>query len=191
MNTVTAVPQKYLIDVFKWQKMAEAGLFSPKDRVELINGEILEMPPIGFNHSGHLNRITNLFAAVVVAKKAILSIQNPLQLGDLSEPEPDFMLLRPDADFYTTRHPQAEDVLLLVEVADTSLNYDREQKARLYALYGITEYWLVNLNNESLEVYRKASNDGYEQKTTLHYGDTINLVALPEISINTADILSK
>jgi Uma2 family endonuclease len=186
-----ALPQRHLITVNEWQKMVAANAFSPENRIELINGEILEMPPIGFNHAGHLNRMTNLFAFVSVEKKAIISVQNPLQLGDLSEPQPDFMLLRPEADFYTTRHPQPEDVLLLVEVADSSLNYDRERKQRLYAMFGIAEYWLINLNNESLEVYRQLSDENYAQKLTFYHGETVALSQLEGVVVNTADILNK
>lgn len=186
-----ALPQKHSITVNEWQKMVAANVFSPKNRIELINGEILEMPPIGYNHSGHVNRMTALFAFLVVEKKAIMSVQNPLQLGDLSEPQPDFMLLRPEADFYTTRHPQAEDVLLLVEVAESSLNYDRERKQRLYAMFGIPEYWLINLNNESLEVYRQPVAESYAQKSTLYYGETLMLSQLDNIVVNTANILSQ
>jgi Uma2 family endonuclease len=187
----TVLPQKYLIDVYQWQKLNDAAFFSPTNpRTELINGEILEMPPIGFNHAGHVTRLINFFAPLL-KRKAIMTAQNPLRLGDFSEPQPDFMLLRPDESFYTSHHPEPTDVLLLVEVADSSLNYDREQKARLYALYGIAEYWLVNLNNESIEVYRHPTSDNYEQKSTLHYGETICLSQLPEISVNTADILSQ
>jgi Uma2 family endonuclease len=120
-----------------------------------------------------------------------MSVQNPLQLGDLSEPQPDFMLLRPEANFYTTRHPQADDVLLLVEVADSSLSYDRERKQRLYAMFGVPEYWLINLNNESLEVYRQPLGESYAEKSTLYYGETLILPQLEDIVINTANILSK
>lgn len=188
---VAVLPKKYLIDVHQWQKLNDAAFFSPNNpRTELINGEILEMPPIGYNHAGHLKRLNKLFNKKV-AELAICSVQDPLRLGDFSEPQPDFMLLKPEESFYTTRHPEPADVLLLIEVADSSLSYDREQKARLYALYGIAEYWLLNLNNETLEVYRKPSGDNYGQKSTLYYGETINLVKLPEISINTAEILSK
>ncbi len=188
---VAVLPQRHLITVNEWQKMVAANAFAAKHRIELINGEILEMPPIGFNHAGHLNRMTNVFAFLVVEKKAIISVQNPLQLGDLSEPQPDFMLLRPDADCYTTRHPQPEDVLLLVEVADSSLNYDRERKQRLYALFGIPEYWLINLNNESLEVYRHLSDESYAQKLTFYHGETLSLSQLESVIVNTADILNK
>lgn len=183
-------PQKHLINADTWQKMAAAGMFSPKSRLELIQGEILEMPPIGFNHAGHVKRIANLFAPLVVNKQAVISVQDPLRLGDLSEPQPDFMLLRPEENFYTTRHPQAEDVLLLVEVADSSLSYDREQKARLYALHGISEYWLINLLNETLEVYRQPLEDSYAEKSTLRYGQSLSLSQVAGVNVDTSAILN-
>ena len=120
-----------------------------------------------------------------MANNALINSQNPLQLGDLSEPEPDFMLLKPNADFYSSRHPNADDVLLLIEVADSSLTFDQNQKLRLYALHGIPEYWLLNLNDLSLEVYRKPNGEVYAEKTTLRAGDTITLSQLPEINIRT------
>jgi Uma2 family endonuclease len=183
-------PQKHSITVTEWQKMVAANAFSPENRIELINGEILEMPPIGCNHAGHVKRLTRLFAPLLM-EKAIISVQDPLQLGDLSEPQPDFMLLRPDADFYTTRHPQAEDVLLLVEVAESSLCYDRKRKQRLYALFGIPEYWVINLNNESLEVYRQPLAESYAQKSTLFYGETLTLSQFENSVVNTAAILNQ
>ena len=184
------LPQKHFITVNEWQKMVAANVFSPKSRIELINGEILEMPPIGFNHAGHVNRMTNLFAFLVVEKKVIMSVQNPLQLGDLSEPQPDFMLLRPEESCYAKHHPQAEDVLLLVEVAESSLNYDRERKQRLYAMFGILEYWIINLNDESMEVYRQPVEESYQQKFTLYSGEILHLPQLENITINTAAILN-
>ena len=146
------------------------------------------MAPIGFNHAGHINRLNKIFTRLI-ADDIIASIQNPLQLGDLSEPEPDFMLLKPSADFYSSRHPTAADVLLLVEVADSSLYYDQNQKLRLYALHGIPEYWLLNLNDACLEVYRQPHGDVYAEKTTLRHGATLNLLQLPDIAVNMADIL--
>ena len=184
----TVNPTKHLTNIDEWRKLGEANIFPPVSRLELINGEILEMSPIGFNHSGHLNRINKLFAKLI-PDTVIPSIQNPLQLGDLSEPEPDFMLLKPNADFYSSRHPNADDVLLLIEVADSSLAFDQNQKLRLYALHGIPEYWLLNLNDLSLEVYRKPNGEVYAEKTTLRAADIITLSQLDEISIRIADIL--
>jgi len=99
------------------------------------------------------------------------------------------MLLKPNDDFYSSRHPNANDVLLLIEVADTSLIFDQNQKLRLYALHGIPEYWLLNLNDSCLEVYRKPNGEVYAEKTTLRAGDTITLSQLDQITINIADIL--
>lgn len=184
----TVNPTKHLTNINEWRRLGEANIFPPESRLELINGEILEMAPIGFNHAGHVIRLLNFFAPLV-SNKALVNAQNPLQLGDLSEPEPDFMLLKPNADFYSSRHPNANDVLLLIEVADSSLTFDQNQKLRLYALHGIPEYWLLNLNDECLEVYRKPNGEVYAEKTTLRVGDTITLSQLNEISIRMADIL--
>ena len=184
----TVNPTKHLTDLNEWRRLGEAAIFPPESRLELIDGEILEMAPIGSNHAGHLKRINKLFTRFV-PDNVIISVQDPLQLGDLSEPVPDFMLLKPNADFYSSRHPNANDVLLLVEVADSSLSFDQNQKLRLYALHGIPEYWLLNLNDSCLEVYRKPGGEVYAEKTTLYAGDTITLSQLNDISIHIADIL--
>ncbi len=181
-------PQKHLTDVAEWHRMGEAGIFPPESRMELIEGEILTMAPIGFNHAGHVNRLIS-FLTISAHGLAIPSAQSPVQLGDLSEPEPDFLLLRPDPNFYTTRHPKAEDVLLLAEVSDSTLRFDREQKRRLYASHCIPEYWIVNLIDNCLEVYRQPQNDDYLDKTVFTQSDTLNLTALPEICVAVADIL--
>ncbi len=189
MITATSAVRKHLTDVQEWQRLGEANIFAPTARIELIEGEILDMAPIGFYHAGHLKRLNKLFTRLV-GDQAIIGIQDPLQLSNLSEPEPDFMLLRPEPDFYTSRHPNAEDVLLLIEVADSSLDYDQNEKLRLYARYNIGEYWLLNLNDYCLEVYRQPYKDLYQQKMTLHRGDNITLSQLTNITINLSDILS-
>ncbi len=188
MTIATATVRKHLTDIKEWQKLGEANIFPPDSRLELIEGEILEMAPIGCNHSGHLKRINKLFT-ILTADCADTSVQNPLQLGDLSEPEPDFMLLKPNDDFYCSRHPNADDVLLLIEVADSSLSFDQNQKLRLYANHHIPEYWLMNLNDSCVEVYRQPHGDCYGEKTTLRAGDSITLSQLDSITINMVDIL--
>jgi Uma2 family endonuclease len=185
---VAVFPQKHLTDLNEWHRLGEAGIFPPESRMELINGEILHMAPIGFNHAGHTRRLNALFS-FLLADKAIVSIQSPIQLGDLSEPEPDFVLLRPEASFYSTRHPKADDVLLLIEVSDSTLRFDRTQKLRLYATFNIPEYWIINLIDDCLEVYRQPQDGDYLDKSTLGKTDSLNLVALPEIKISVADIL--
>ncbi len=184
----TVNPTKHLTNLDEWRRLGEAAIFPPESRVELINGEILDMAPIGFYHAGHLKRINKLFTRLV-PDNIIISVQDPLQLGDFSEPEPDFILLKPNDDFYSSRHPNADDVLLLIEVADTSLKFDQNQKLHLYALHNIPEYWLLNLNDSSLEVYRKPNGDVYAEKTTLRAGDTLTLSQLPEITVRISDIL--
>mgnify|MGYP003392611131 CR=1 FL=1 len=184
----TVNPTKHLTTIDEWRRLGEAAIFPPESRIELINGEILDMAPIGFNHAGHLNRLNRLLTRLI-PDEVIPSVQNPLQLGDLSEPQPDFMLLKPNADCYSSRHPIADDVLLLVEVADSSLGYDQNQKLRLYALHGIPEYWLLNLNDACLEVYRQPNGEVYAEKTTLRTGDSITLSQLDGIGVRMADIL--
>jgi len=156
--------------------------------MELIEGEILHMAPIGFNHAGHIARLIHALTPLLHGQ-ATVNAQNPVQLGDLSEPEPDFVLLRPETSFYTTRHPNAADVLLLIEVSDSTLRFDRTQKLRLYATHNIPEYWIVNLIDNCLEVYRQPLDGDYLDKSVLSKADSLNLVALPDIQIAVAEIL--
>jgi Uma2 family endonuclease len=188
MNSVISPVRKHLTDINEWRKLGEANIFPPDSRIELIEGEIIEMAPIGSHHSSLLKRINKLFSSLV-RDTAIIAVQDPLQLNDLSEPEPDFMLLRAVPDFYYEKHPSAPDVLLLIEVADSSLSYDQTQKLRLYALHNVPEYWLLNLNDKCLEVYRKPKGEVYAEKTTLYTGDNLTLSQLPGITIQVADIL--
>lgn len=185
---VAVFPQKHLTDIAEWHRMGEAGIFPPDSRMELIEGEILHMAPIGFNHAGHVARLIHALAPLI-QDRAIINAQNPVQLSDLSEPEPDFLLLHPEPNFYTTRHPNASDVLLLVEVSDTTLRFDRSQKLRLYATHNIPEYWIVNLIDDCLEVCRQPQDGDYLQKIVLGKSDSLNLVALPEVRIEVAAIL--
>jgi Uma2 family endonuclease len=185
---VTSNPKKHLTNLDEWRRLGEANIFPPESRVELIEGEIFEMSPVGTNHAGHVVQLINFFVPKVIGK-ALVNAQNPLQLGDLSEPEPDFMLLKSNPDFYSTRHPNASDVLLLIEVADSSLSFDQTQKLRLYALHNVPEYWLLNLNDNCLEVYRDPFGETYAEKTTLRVGNTVTLSQLPEITVNVVDIL--
>lgn len=188
MNLVISPVRKHLTDIHEWRKLGEANIFPPDSRIELIEGEIFEMSPIGSNHASHLKRINKLFTRLI-PENLFSSVQDPLQLGDLSEPEPDFMLLKPSQDSYSSRHPFAEDVLLLIEIADSSLTFDQNQKLRLYALHNVPEYWLLNLNDNCLEVYLKPHGEVYAEKNTLYKGDSITLSQLPGISIQVADIL--
>ncbi|MBM4207963.1 MAG: Uma2 family endonuclease [Gammaproteobacteria bacterium] len=188
MDSIITPFRKHLTDIHEWHKMGEAKIYPPDSHLELIEGEIIEMPPIGFKHAGYLNRLVKLLVKIV-PDEIVTSARNPLQLGDLSEPQPDFMLLKPNSDSYSSRLPISEDVLLLIEIADSSLNFDQTQKLRLYALHNIPEYWLLNLNDNCLEVYRKPKGEVFAEKTTLYNGDNITLSQLQELTIKVSDIL--
>ena len=180
--------KKHLTNVVEWQKMGAASIFSAESRLELINGEIIEMSPIGSHHAGYLKRLNRFFSRQIQDSE-LIAIQDPLRLNDLSEPQPDFMLLRSRSDLYYESHPTADDVLLLIEVAESSLQFDQNQKLRLYALHNIPEYWVLNANNACIEIYRQPVNGAYAKKTTLRAGDKITLSQLDHINIELADIL--
>lgn len=184
-----AEPLKRLFTRDEYYAMAEAGILKPEDRVELIEGEIYRMAPIGNPHAGCVNRLVRAFSTLIGESRIILSPQNPLHLNDISEPQPDITLLRPREDFYSEGHPQPTDVLLLVEVASSSIGFDRHTKVPLYALNGITEVWLVDLKSHSLEVYRDPARDGYRTVQRLQRGDRIAPQAFPDFEIEVAAIL--
>lgn len=188
MVAISTEVRKHLTDIHEWQKLGEANIFPPEARLELIEGEIFEMAPIGSNHAGHLMRL-NHYLTPLTAKLAITSNQNPLQLGRFSEPQPDFLLLRPQETFYSTQHPTAADVLLLVEIADNSLAYDQNRKLRLYAEHKISEYWIINLKQTCLEVYREPNDGNYAQKNTLRVGDRLSLSQLPNIVVEVGNVI--
>ena len=155
-----ALAQRHLFTVGDYHKMAETGILSADDRVELIAGEIVEMSPIGSRHAGCINRLIRWLAAAL-GDRAILSVQNPLRLDDLSEPEPDVVILRPREDFYADAHPGPEDVLWLIEVSDSSLVGDRQVKLPLYAAHRIPEVWIVSLIENLVEVHRQPVEGRY------------------------------
>ncbi len=152
--------------------MAEAGILGPEDRVELIHGQIVRMSPIKSPHSGCLIRLDKLFNRLL-EDAALVSIQNPLRIGRHSEPEPDLALLKPDPGFYAEQHPVPQDVYLLIEVADTSLAYDRKVKLPLYAEAGIPCLWIVNLPERSVEVYSEPEGKAYKTKQVFVSGDAV------------------
>jgi Uma2 family endonuclease len=190
MNAAAAksLPARHPLTVMDFHKMGEAGIFPPGARVELINGEIIDMAPIGSPHAGKVKRLNNLLTRIL-GDQAIIDLQNPVILGDLSEPQPDIAVLRPRADFYEQAHPRADDVLLLIEVADTTARYDREIKMPLYARHGIVEVWLLDLEHGQLEIYREPNAEGSRQVVAAEHQARIALTALPEVSIAVADIL--
>ncbi len=141
--------------------MANSGILSEDDRVELIAGEIIEMAPIGSRHAGHLKHLVQLISRAV-GDDVVVSVQDPVQLGEHSEPQPDLALLEPREDFYTSSHPGADDILLIVEVAETSLDYDRSTRVPLYASHRVPVVWILNLTDRAIEIYEQPGDDGYQ-----------------------------
>jgi len=190
MTTVTELLEgvaRHKLSVDDFHRMAEAGILKYEDRVELIEGEIIDMTPIGSGHAGKTNRFAFVFARAAMEGLAVVSIQNPLRLDLYNEPEPDVMLLRPRKDFYETSHPTAADVLLLVEVADTSLAFDRGLKLALYARHRIPEIWIVNIPGATTEIYRAPTEQGYSSKADLTKG-TVSPELLPSLIVNSEDL---
>jgi Uma2 family endonuclease len=175
--------------VEEYHRLGEAGILAEDERVELIAGVLLVREPIGARHAGTLNRLTRFWTSRL-GERAVVQVQNPLELPEQdSEPEPDVTLLRPRADFYAAAHPLADDVLLLIEVADTSLLLDRRVKMPLYARAGVREAWLVDLTADLVEVYREPSGDRYRDIRVVGRGQVVVPGAFPDLAVQLADVL--
>lgn len=180
--------QRRQFTVEEYHRMAEAGVFGEHDRVELIRGEILMMTPAGPRHSYFVRRVNRVLVRAV-GDRAEISVQDPVQVEARSEPEPDIAVLRPRGREYLTEHPQRGDVLLAVEVADSSLHHDREVKIPLYSEAGIPEAWLLDVENLVVERYTDPRPDGYARLERLHANDHVELVALAGCRIDLSQIL--
>lgn len=174
--------------VAEYYAMAEAGILHETDRVELIEGEIIKMSPINALHAGHVKRLIRLFTKRL-GDKVLLDAQNPVSLGDYSEPQPDIVLLKPRADDYTKSHPKPADVLLVIEVSDSTVDYDRDVKAPLYAHAKILEMWLANLPEKRLEIFRDPGPKGYKTRQPLELTDTISPLAFPELKFRVSELI--
>ena len=184
--TVQLLRRRFTVD--EYHRMGQVGILGDDDRVELLEGEIVEMAPIGSRHQATVDRLTELFSSRVAAMAAV-RVQGPIRLGGDSEPEPDLTLLRRRVDFYATAHPGPEDVLLLVEVSDSSIEYDREVKLPLYARHGIIEVWLVGLEAGVVEVYRSPAAQGYQEVSQLSRGQTLEAAAFPGLEVRVGEVL--
>jgi len=180
--------ERRLFTVDEYYQMAEAGIFSEDDRVELIEGEIIEMSPIGSRHTACVKRLNRLLSQKL-GDQAVISVQDPIRLSEFSEPGPDLALLRPRADFYAEAHPGPGDVLLVVEVAETSAGSDRRVKVPTYARAGILEVWLIDLADETIEIYRKPSLRGYGETQRAWRGDHLSPQAFPDKQFSVDDVL--
>lgn len=179
---------KRLFTVDEYYRMAEAGILGEDDRVELIHGEIIEMSPIGSPHIACVNRLTRVLSKMP-DEMGILSVQNPISIDEFSEPEPDIAILRLREDFYQNEKPKPKDVLLLIEVCDSSVEIDKRIKLPLYAYACIEEVWLVDLANEKITAYSDPKGEKYRKSTEHLMEDTIVTPNLPSLKIPVRKII--
>lgn len=168
--------------------MAEAGILGPCDRVELIDGEIVQMASIGSYHAGCVDYLTAFFSRTL-GDSVIVRVQNPLRVDEHNEPQPDLLLMKPRDDYYTRAHPGPGDVLLAVEVSHTTVEFDRDVKAPLYARAAIPELWLVNLDDYHLDALSQPSGGEYREARRLSRGDTIAPALLPDARLDVGRML--
>ncbi len=169
--------------VQQYHLMHEAGVFAEGDRYELINGEIREMSPIGIKHAVCVTKAARLFQ-IKLGDQTIIWTQNPIRLSNYSEPQPDLAILKWRDDFYASALPTPEDILLIIEVADSTIAYDRDVKRLLYAANGIPEMWLFDLNQQIIEGYSQPSASGYKRSQRYEQGDTLSLLTFPDVIFN-------
>ena len=180
--------QKYYFSVDDYYRMADAGLFPIGTRTELIEGEVVEMCAIGNRHAGCVNRL-GMFLTRSAGDAAVVAIQNPVRLSDFSEPQPDIALLKPRDDFYSNGHPTPADVLLIIEVADSSVDFDRRVKLPLYARAGIPETWVMLLPKDMIEVHSQPLNGKYQKVRRLKRGRRLVSPTVAGLAFNVDDLL--
>ncbi len=190
MSAILQHPQRHPVTAEEFLRMDRAGVFAPQVRLELIEGEIVEMAPIGSPHAGRVNTLTRLFVQRA-ADRAVVSVQGPIVVSERSIPQPDLALLRPRADDYSDSSPTAAETLLAVEVADTTLAFDLGTKVPLYARAGIPEVWVVDVNERAIRVFRDPSASGYRTSFTAAGAGRISAGALPEVWLEPRELFSK
>jgi len=187
MSAILEYPQKHPISAEEYLRMGEAGVFAPEARLELIEGEIIEVAPIHPPHAGCVTRLTKLFVQRA-NDRAIVPVQNPLIISEHSVPQPDVALLEPRADYYARSHPTASDVFLVVEVADTTLRFDLQTKVPLYARCGIAEAWVVDVNARIVHVFRDPVEAGYRTSLVAGVGERVACAAVPEVAVEVGEL---
>ena len=184
---VTRETRKFTAE--EYFRMVEAGIIQEDERVELVEGEILLMPPMGHPHASGIMRHTRIFASLIVANRVTLLVQAPLPLSEHSAPEPNLALLKFREDDYAGGYASPEDTLLVIEVAESSLNYDMAVKSQIYGRAGIAEMWVLNLQGDCLERFTEPGDAGYAQHTTLRRREKISPVSLPDVELAVEDLL--
>lgn len=189
LGLVSVLPERHLVTVDEFDRMVDAGVFAPEGRLELIDGEMVDMSPIGSAHQACVDRLTTLFAPLAASGRALLRVQGSFRASDISRPQPDVALLVPRDDYYAEGHPGPSDVLLVIEVADTSVRFDRATKLPAYGRAGVAETWVVDLNGSVVEVATRPSERGYEHLVRVGREGTLAPTAFPDLRIAVADLL--
>jgi Uma2 family endonuclease len=174
--------------VAEYRRMVEAGILSESDRVELIDGEVFEMSPIGKRHAACVGLLTRLLT-LLLQHSALVWVQNPIRLDNYSEPQPDLVVLKFRPDFYRNSLPTPEDLLLVIEVADTTLEYDRQVKIPLYARAGVHETWVVNLLEDRIETDADPADGVYRTVTSYGRGEKVHSRSLDDLSLSVAEVI--
>ncbi|CAN5640035.1 MAG: Uma2 family endonuclease [Pyrinomonadaceae bacterium] len=186
ISSSTVRPKRFRVDEFR--KMTEAGILPEESGWEIIDGFLIDRMTIGSKHASIVKRLNKLLAEFLT-NQVIISVQDPIHVDDYNEPEPDITLLKPRPDFYAESHPTPSDVLLLIEVSDSTIGYDRGIKMKLYAEAGIIEVWLVNLLDETIERYSLPANGRFGSVETFNRGDSIHSISLEYLTLNVDEIL--
>jgi Uma2 family endonuclease len=179
---------RHRITVDEYYRMAEVGILQPDARVELIEGEIIDMAPIGTGHGGTVIQLNQLLHSAV-GDRAYVLVQSAERLSDISEPQPDFALVKPRADFYKKKHPGPADTFLIIEVSESSLRYDLQVKGPLYARHGVPEYWVIDLPGRQVRFFRSPDSGQYTDVTSTRAPGVVAPAALPEVQIDLTHVL--
>lgn len=187
---LVAKPVRRRLTADDFDEMCSAGILTADDRVELIDGELIEMPPMGPAHTGIVNRLANILFARV-GDAAELRVQSSVRLSNHTQPEPDLAVVKPDPRHYLLRHPRPADTLLAIEVADSSLDYDREQKVPRYAAAGVAEVWLVDVRKKQVTIYTAPSAGGYGNSRIAAWTEEIVATAVEGLRVTFEDFLPR
>lgn len=191
MSVQKAIPvqlNRYRFTVAEYERMGQVGIFSEDERVELVCGEVLKMPPIGERHAGSVDFLANMITKRL-RRGVIVRVQNPIRLDEYSQPQPDITILKHRDDFYRHAHPKPEDILLVIEVSDTTLEYDLKVKVPLYARAGIPETWVVNLPGKRLKTYADPAGGAYQTIKSYARGEESQSRSLAALRLSVAEVL--
>ena len=185
-----STPLRRRFTVAEYYGIVNGGILAENDRVELLDGDLIAMPPIGDWHAASVNRLNNLMLPLL-RQRAIMSVQNPARLDNINEPIPDIMLLRWRDDFYSNGHPTPADVRLLIEVSDTSVDYDRNAKLTAYARAGIPEVWIVSRQDRRIEAYTEPAGGEYSNVQYVGHGESIAPGTLPDVVVEIDRVITE